>query len=321
VREYLIKRIIIIILLIWTIVTVNFVLFRMIPGDPVRLLFFDPRITAEAQKKLASSFGLDKPLYGQYFIYLSNLVKGDWGKSFLYREPVLGIVTKRLFNTLILLVPAVLLAVIIGNLLGVIAAWKRGTKIDTLILSFVLICWSIPAFWLGIVLIIVFINTNIFPISGMKSVGSEYLSIFQQIKDVLYHMILPLVTESIVLVGEYTLIMRGTLSGVLTEDYITTAKSKGFGDFYILRNHAVPNAMLPMITLIAINFGLIVGGAIQVETVFSWPGVGRLMYDSIMTRDYPVLQGTFLVVAIVVVLANFMADILYSHFDPRVKLK
>ncbi|MCD6472244.1 ABC transporter permease [Candidatus Aerophobetes bacterium] len=318
-REYLIKRIIIIILLIWTIVTVNFVLFRMIPGDPVRLLFFDPRITAEAQKKLASNFGLDKPLYGQYFIYLSNLVKGDWGKSFLYREPVLGIVTKRLFNTLILLVPAVLLAVIIGNLLGVIAAWKRGTKIDTSILSFVLICWSLPAFWLGIVLIIVFIN--IFPISGMTSVGSEYLSIFQQIKDVLYHMILPLVTESIVLVGEYTLIMRGTLSEVLTEDYITTAKSKGFGDFYILRNHAVPNAMLPMITLIAINFGLIVGGAIQVETVFSWPGVGRLMYDSIMTRDYPVLQGTFLVVAIAVVLVNFMADILYPYFDPRVKLK
>jgi len=291
----------------------------MLPGDPIRLLFFDPRITAETQKKLASNFGLDKPLYIQYFIYLINLVKGDWGTSFLYREPVLEIITKRLFNTVLLLFPAMLLAVIIGSLLGVIAAWKRGTKIDVLILSLVLLFWSTPAFWLGMVLIIALMG--ILPISGMTTAGIEYSSIFDQARDIVSHMALPLISESVVLIGEYALIMRGTLSDVLTEDYITTARSKGFGDFYILRKHAVPNAMLPMITLIAMNFGLIVGGAIQVETVFSWPGVGRLMYDSIMVRDYPILQGTFLVVAVSVILANFMADIFYAYFDPRVKLK
>jgi len=318
-REYLIKRVLVSTVLIWIIITINFILFRMLPGDPIRLLFFDPRITAETQKKLASNFGLDKPLYIQYFIYLINLVKGDWGTSFLYREPVLEIITKRLFNTVLLLFPAMLLAVIIGSLLGVIAAWKRGTKIDVLILSLVLLFWSTPAFWLGMVLIIALMG--ILPISGMTTAGIEYSSIFDQARDIVSHMALPLISESVVLIGEYALIMRGTLSDVLTEDYITTARSKGFGDFYILRKHAVPNAMLPMITLIAMNFGLIVGGAIQVETVFSWPGVGRLMYDSIMVRDYPILQGTFLVVAVSVILANFMADIFYAYFDPRVKLK
>ncbi len=146
------------------------------------------------------------------------------------------------------------------------------------------------------------------------------LSIFEQIIDTSYHMILPVVTLSLAMIGQYMLIMRGSLIDVLTEDYITTAKSKGFGDPFILRKHAVPNAMLPVITLIAMNLGLVVGGAIQTETVFSWPGVGRLMFDSIMVRDYPALQGAFLVIAVSVVLASFTADILYTRFDPRVRL-
>jgi len=316
-QRFILKRLVISLFLIWVVVTLNFFLFRILPGDPVRFLFNDPRMTEEIRQRLYASFGLDKPLPVQYGLYLLNAARGELGKSFVHLEPVAKIVGEKLVNTIILVGPATLIAIILGSLLGVVMAYRRGTTTDTGILGMVLLFWATPTFWVGLLIIVAFLG--VLPTSGMFAPGASYLPFSQKIGSLLSHLILPLITLSFALTGQYAMIMRNTLIDILSEDFITTAKSRGFRDHYILRRHAVPNAMLPMTTIIAINIGLIMGGAVQTETVFSWPGIGRLMYDSILTRDYPVLQGSFLIMAICMIMANFIADILYGFFDPRVR--
>jgi len=316
-QRFILKRLVISLFLIWVVVTLNFFLFRILPGDPVRFLFNDPRMTEEIRQRLYASFGLDKPLPVQYGLYLLNAARGELGKSFVHLEPVAKIVGEKLVNTIILVGPATLIAIILGSLLGVVMAYRRGTTTDTGILGMVLLFWATPTFWVGLLIIVAFLG--VLPTSGMFAPGASYLPFSQKIGSLLSHLILPLITLSFALTGQYAMIMRNTLIDILSEDFITTAKSRGFRDHYILRRHAVPNAMLPMTTIIAINIGLIMGGAVQTETVFSWPGIGRLMYDSILTRDYPVLQGSFLIMAICMITANFIADILYGFFDPRVR--
>ncbi len=316
-KKYLIKRFIQCLILIWVVLTLNFFLFRILPGDPVRFLFNDPRMTQETRQKLYSSFGLDKPMFAQYRIYLANTLRGDLGKSFVFLEPVSAIVAEKLGNTLILVGPATFIAIILGSFLGVVSAWKRGSLLDSSILGTVLIFWSTPTFWVGLLFIVLFMG--ILPISGMFSPSLFDPTWWEQVKNLGFHIILPLITLSLALTGQFAMIMRSTLIDILTEDYIVTARSRGFRESFVLRKHAVPNAMLPMTTIIAINIGFIVAGAVQTETVFSWPGLGRLMYDSIIMRDYPVLQGAFLVVAVCVILANFTADLFYCYFDPRVR--
>jgi len=316
-QRFILKRLVISLFLIWVVVTLNFFLFRILPGDPVRFLFNDPRMTEEIRQRLYASFGLDKPLPVQYGLYLLNAARGELGKSFVHLEPVAKIVGEKLVNTIILVGPATLIAIILGSLLGVVMAYRRGTTTDTGILGMVLLFWATPTFWVGLLIIVAFLG--VLPTSGMFAPGASYLPFSQKIGSLLSHLILPLITLSFALTGQYAMIMRNTLIDILSEDFITTAKSRGFRDHYILRRHAVPNAMLPMTTIIAINIGLIMGGAVQTETVFSWPGIGRLMYDSILTRDYPVLQGSFLVMAVCMIMANFIADILYGFFDPRVR--
>jgi len=316
-KRFILKRLVISLFLIWVVVTLNFFLFRILPGDPVRFLFNDPRMTQEVRQRLYASFGLDKPLPVQYGLYLLNSARGELGKSFVHLEPVAKIVGEKLVNTIILVGPATLFAIVLGSLLGVVMAYRRGTTTDTGILGMVLLFWATPTFWIGLLIIVAFLG--VLPTSGMFAPGASYLPFSQKIGSLLTHLILPLGTLSLALTGQYAMIMRNTLIDILSEDFITTAKSRGFRDSYILRRHAVPNAMLPMTTIIAINIGLIMGGAVQTETVFSWPGIGRLMYDSILTRDYPVLQGSFLVMAVCMIMANFVADILYGFFDPRVR--
>jgi peptide/nickel transport system permease protein len=177
-----------------------------------------------------------------------------------------------------------------------------------------------PTFWLGMIMVTVFcVNLRLFPTSGMMTPGTGYFTTGQHVADVMVHLVLPVLTMAILLIGEYSLTMRNTLIDVLSEDYITTAKAKGFSNRYVLRKHALPNGMLPMVTLIAINLGLVVGGAIQIEAVFSWPGLGDLMYQALKARDYPLLQGVFLLITVSVVVANFITDLIYRLIDPRVR--
>lgn len=305
---------------IFAVLVFNYFLFRILPGDPLAMMIRNPKATPEMIAAAKELFGLDQPWYTQFFLYLKNMLTGDYGISFFYKQPVSSVIAARFLPTLIMVGLAEIIAIILGILVGVMAAWKRGTKLDIGTLGFALITYSMPTFWLGMIMVVIFsVNLHLLPTSGILTPGETYSNFIEFAADYGRHLILPALTLSICLVGEYALTMRNTLTDVLSEDYITTAKAKGFGSRYILRRHALPNAMLPMVTIIAINLGLVVGGTVQIETIFSWPGLGSLMYEALQARDYPLLQGVFLLITVSVVLANFIADITYSYIDPRVK--
>jgi len=311
----------------------NFLLFRILPGDPVKLIIHSPRMTREAQERIRSSFGLDKPLWldverlkegdvvgaldSQFTTYLGNLFRGELGISFASRQDVSQMLSERVWRTVVLVLAGDVIAIFLGMALGMVAAWRRGTRLDAGILLSALFSWALPTFFLGIILLI--LARGRLPVGGMVTPGLRPEAGLTYWLDVGRHLVLPTITMAIVYTGEYVLIMRSGVMEVLAEDYILTAKAKGLSTLRILRTHALKNAMLPMVTMIALTFGYTVGGAIQVETVFSWPGIGRLMYEAVQKRDYPVLQGTFLLLAVSVIVANLVADLLYSALDPRVK--
>ncbi|HCB02070.1 MAG TPA: ABC transporter permease, partial [Anaerolineae bacterium] len=203
---------------------------------------------------------------------------------------------------------------------GILGAWKARTLVDYGSTGISLLFWSLPTFWLGIVLLF-WGSANGFPIAGKATPGMSSYPLFQQWGDVLWHMFLPTLTYTIIFMGEYTLIMRSSLVDVLSEDYILTAKAKGVSAFQILKDHALRNAMLPLVTVIAINLGFTVAGAIQIESVFSWPGLGSAVFEAVERRDYPVLQGAFILIAVSVILANLLADLTYTYLDPRVQVE
>jgi peptide/nickel transport system permease protein len=254
----------------------------------------------------------------QFFLYVSNLLHGDLGISYHTNRPVSLMLREALGNTLLLIGLGQILAIVFGVGLGVIAAWKARTRVDYSALLFSLVIWSLPTFWLGILLL--FWGSRVgLPIGGMYTYGATFATPQAALADLARHLFLPTLTFTLVFLGEYMLLMRSTLVEVLSEDFILTAKAKGLSTFQILKDHALRNAMLPMITIIAINLGFTVAGAIQIETVFSWPGLGGAIYRAVERRDYPMLQGAFLLIAITVILANFLADVLYAQLDPRVR--
>lgn len=331
--DYLIRKITFAIATLLVVIVFNFFLFRILPGDPVKLIIHSPRMTADAQERIRVNFGLDKPVWfnqdgfkeaglkgafdTQFTAYVRNLFKGDLGISFSTRRDVTELLKERVWRTVVLVVLGEFLAIFLGIALGMIAAWRRGTNLDTGILLYGLFTWAMPTFFFGIILLM--ISGGRFPIGGMVTPGLKPENGLVYWKDVGWHLVLPTLTLTILYLSEYMLIMRSSVVEVLSEDFILTAKAKGLNAFQIFRDHALKNAMLPMVTIIALTLGYTVGGAIQVETVFSWPGIGRLMFDAVQKRDYPVLQGTFLLLAVSVILANLIADLLYAALDPRVK--
>lgn len=320
------------------VIVLNFFLFRVLPGDPARAGLRDPRLTREAIAAIQVRFGLDKPVLNcfdsinplklgncainpletQFVIYVGNLLQGELGTSYHNNRPVTTVLAERLWNTVILIGAAQVLAVVLGMALGVVAAWKSHTSIDYSALVFSLMAWSLPTFWLGIILLFWGSQWAGLPLGGMVTAGARAAG-WNWVKDVGWHLILPTLTYTIVFLGEYMLIMRSTLLDVLSEDYILTAKAKGLSNFQVLKDHALRNAMLPIVTIVALNLGFTVAGAIQIETVFSWPGLGGAIFEAVNRRDYPMLQGAFLLIAISVIFANLAADLLYSWLDPRVK--
>jgi len=315
------------------VIAFNFFLFRILPGDPVRVIVRSPRLTREMREKLMVEFGLDKPvlfdmeslkegdLLGafdtQFTAYVRELLRGNLGVSFRSRRDVAEVLAERVWRTVVLVAAAEALALLLGLAFGLMSAWRRGTRLDTAILLSALFSWAMPNFFLGIILLI--LARGLLPVGGMVVPGLRPEAGLVYWLDVGKHLILPTLTMTIVYTSSYVMIMRSSVVEVLSEDYILTAKAKGMTTVQILRDHALKNAMLPMVTMVALNLGYIVGGAIQVETVFSWPGIGRLMYEAVMLRDYPILQGTFLLLAVSVILANLLADICYSVLDPRVR--
>jgi peptide/nickel transport system permease protein len=331
-RDYLVRKLFFALTTLVVVAFFNFLLFRILPGDPVRLIIHSPRMTREAQERIRINFGLDKPVWfdadrlregdvlgafdSQFTAYVRNLLRGDLGISFATRQDVSELLAQRVWRTVVLVIGGDILAVVLGMTIGMIAAWRRGTRLDTGILLWGLFSWALPTFFLGIILLI--LARGRLPIGGMVTPGLNPEAGLIYWADVGKHIILPTITLAVVYTGEYILIMRSSVMEVLAEDYILTAKAKGLSTYQTLRDHALKNAMLPMVTMIALTFGYTVGGAIQVETVFSWPGIGRLMYEAVQKRDYPVLQGSFLLLAVSVIVANLLADLLYSVLDPRV---
>lgn len=311
------------------VITFNFLLFRVLPGDPAKAGVRDPRLTAESVEAARVRFGLDKPVFlnfegeglfdSQYFAYLGALAQGDLGESYAFNNrTVTELIGRSLVNTVWLVLPAQILSIGVGVVLGLLAAWRKGTKLDVGALTFSLFMWSLPTFFLGIVLLFVGSRTFGLPTAGRVTIGAEYAGFAEAAGDVLSHLLLPTATLALVLLGEYMIIMRSSVVEVFSEDYILTAKAKGLSTFQIIRRHAFRNAMLPIVTLIALNLGFTLSGAIQVETVYSWPGLGKLTVDAVSQRDFPVLQGAFLLLAIAVIFANLVAELIYLRLDPRV---
>jgi peptide/nickel transport system permease protein len=224
-----------------------------------------------------------------------------------------------LFNTLLLIGPGMILSIILGVLLGLIAAWKSRTAIDYAALVGSLVAWAAPTFWFGIILLFWGSSRFGLPIGGKLTIGANYVTIWDRWLDIGRHLLLPTLTYTIIYAGEYTLFMRSAILDIFSEDYILTAKAKGLNTFQILRDHALQNAMLPTVTIVALNLGLTVAGAIQIEAVFSWPGLGHAVVEAVARQDYPVMQGAFLLLAVSVIFANLIADLLYSYLDPRIQ--
>jgi peptide/nickel transport system permease protein len=309
-------------LTIFLIVILNFILFRAMPGSPERILARNPNVSPEAIQQIRERWGIDKPLIpDQLIAYIGATFRGDLGNSFAEQgRPVTEVVGSRVGPTLLLFGLGEILAIVVGLALGAYAGWRRGGPLDLVGNGVSLILYSMPYFLLGMILLLIFASTlHWFPSFGMTTLGVTHDSPIAYIADVSAHLVLPVATVALGLIGQYSILMRSSIIETMSDEYITTARAKGITDSRILRNHALPNAMLPTVSLIAINLGYVVAGAITVEVVFNWPGLGTLTVDALKSRDYAVLQGIFLVLSISVVFANLGADMIYGRLDPRVR--
>lgn len=304
------------------IVLLNFVLFRMMPGSPERILLRNPNMTQAAIEAQQARWGLDKPLFpDQLVAYVRSAIQGDLGESFKYRgQPVVEVIGARVLPTVVLFGFGELIAIVVGLALGAYSGWRRGGPIDYVGNGISLVLYSMPYFLLGMILL-VFFATQLgwFPTSGMLTLGARYGSWVDQVADFGGHLVLPLSAVSLGLIGQYSILMRSSIIQTRGEDYLQTARAKGLVDSRVLTAHALPNALLPTVSLVGINLGFIIAGAITVEVVFNWPGLGTLTQEALQSRDYPVLQGVFLLLAVSVVVANLLVDMVYGYLDPRVR--
>lgn len=301
--------------------SLNFLLPRAMPGSPLRFLAGeDVGLLAPAQiAELRERYGLDRSLLEQYLGYLGDTVRGEWGFSYQLGKPVLVAIAERLPWTLLLVGTSLLIATLVGVLVGALAAWRRGRPFDTAALGGAIVFDALPTFWLGMLLIAVFaVELRLLPIYGAYTPwgprsGLPYLL------DVARHLVLPATTLTLASLSGTFLVMRYAMLEALGQDYIRTARSKGLREGRVLVAHAARNALLPVSTMVFLNLGFLVGGATVVETVFSYPGVGTLLYQAVLNRDYPVLQGAFFMLTVSVILANIASDLVYPLLDPRVR--
>jgi peptide/nickel transport system permease protein len=297
----------------------NFFLFR-VASDPELDIRRNNRLTPQQQEALIEERGLREPVFTQFRIYVRDTLTGDFDTSYTSGRPVLTEIREALPNTILLVGSATILAALIGTWLGVVAGSRRGTTSDTVITQGSLILYSMPEFWLGMVMIWLLASTiGAFP-TGLKSDPGADLSGLSYVINVLQHAALPIIVLTLGLLGQYVVIMRSALTDVMNEDFVTTARAVGLPRHRVLRGHAVRNALLPTVTLIALNLGFVVSGAITIEALFSWPGIGQLTVEAIDANDIPMLQGIFLVTSVAVIFANLVADLAITYLDPRIRV-
>lgn len=317
------KRMLEALFIIFCIITINFILIRFMPGDPVvhiigedeyfRLESEHPEVIEEVRRE----YGLDQPILTQYITYLNKTIHLDFGNSYRIKTPVLETVLFRMQWTLLLAVPAILIAAVLGGFLGLKAGWRRGGAFDTVVSTIMMIVNTVPTNALAIIFLLVFaFRMGLFPISGITSGG---LSGVEKTVDIMWHMILPLSVLVILRMSSYFMLMKSTVQSVKDEEFVTVARSKGFSDGEVRRKHVLKNALCPYITSVCMQFGHILGGSMLVEVVFSWKGMGTLIYDSVNTKDFPMLQTCFLFIGICIVAFNLLADVINMLIDPRTR--
>ena len=317
--SFILRRLAQLIPVLLAIATLNFVLLHMAPGDAADIIAGQMgHATPESVAALRQEFGLDKPLWQQYLIYVAKLATLDLGHSFVYQVPVSTLILDRLPATLALMIPALVIAIGLGVVLGVIAARNRGRWIDSVVSVGALVIYATPVFWLGLMLIVFFsIRLGVLPSGGATDVRAGYTG-FAYAVDLARHLVLPVLTMALFYVAIYTRLMRASMLEVYSLDFITTARAKGVSEGAIAWRHTARNALLPVVTLAGLQFGHLLGGSVLVETVFGWPGLGRLVFDSLLQRDLNLLLGILFVSSVVVVLANLAADLTYGFLDPRI---
>jgi ABC-type dipeptide/oligopeptide/nickel transport system permease component len=323
-KKFILKRFIYTILLVFAVISINFIIFMMMPGDPAKRLVDTNMIgRAEIIQLLREQWGFDLPLYVRYPKYLVNMLTGQFGYSYITGKPISLEVTERLSNTLLLVIPPEIVAVAVGIVIGALAASKRGRWLDNLSVTTSLTVYALPVFWIAMMLILIF-SLNLGWLPSGHSQPDYWLmhpptSIFESLGTRLMHLILPWTTLFLISFGSYVLLTRASVLEAITEDYVVTARAKGIKERTILFKHTLKNALLPIITEVAITFGFTLSGAIITEQVFLYPGLGWWIWNAIDRNDYPVLQTIFFLIGLCVIIANFVADITYGLIDPRIK--
>ncbi len=315
-RGYVWKRSLFAVVTIFVALTINFVLFRVLPGDAVTRISRVPNASPALKHALEVEFGLDQPIWRQYLLYLQQLFQGNLGVSFANRQPVAENLWQAFANTLPMVTAGTVIAIVLGIGVGVFSAVRRGTIGDHLSTNLAVVFYAFPTQFLGMMILILF--AGVLPSVGMSDPFAIGMSPWDQFVDTLRHMILPVLTLVLSLYAENALIVRSAMLETLGADYVLTARAKGLPRRRIISAYAFRNAALPTITQIALSLGAIVSGSILVEVIFSWPGIGRALYNAVLQRDYPMLQGGFLFITVVVVLLNYLADLVYFRLDPRV---
>ena len=317
---YIARRLVYGLLLMLCVVILNFFLIHMAPGDPAEVIAGEMGgITAEMLAEIRATYGLDQPVYVQLFIYLKQIFSLDLGMSYFFDQPVAKLIGARVGPTILLVLAAQVLSITIGVAMGVLASRKPNGWVSGFVGVFSTLGYALPVFWMGIMLIILFGSwIPLFPVEGMYSArfeGGQIARFF----DIAHHLVLPATTLAIIFLAQYARLSRASMIDVLGADYVRTARAKGVPEMRVIFSHALRNAVLPILTVAGLQFGNLVSGALLVETVFNWPGMGRLAFDSILRRDYPTVMGVLIIGSAMVVVANIITDLSYRLADPRIR--
>jgi peptide/nickel transport system permease protein len=319
-KHFIIRRTISAIPTVFFILLIAFLATRLAPGDPITYLAGE-QAPQDVIEGLKAKYGLDKPLHLQFFIYFVNLFRGDFGYSFVYRQNVLQVILERVPATALLVGASILFALIVGIGLAVISARRLNSFIDSMVSSASMIGYSLPVFWLAQLLIFIFgVKLGMFPAGGMIDLRAQHVGIYRMV-DIAYHLILPSLNLGLIYMGLISRLTRAEMAEVLTQDFILTARAKGIPENRVMKRHVLRNALAPVTTMTGVLVGLMFSGAIFTETIFSWPGLGRLLYDSLFARDYPVVTAMFTLTSIVLIMVTAITDIAYTIIDPRIRVE
>lgn len=318
-KRYILKRILTGILVVLVSVCVNFFLVRSAPGDPVRILAGTDNPNPAQIEALTIKYGLDKSAPEQFALFIKNALKGDLGYSYRNEKPVTALIGEKVVPTLMLSLSALIIAVVCGTLLGIRSARKNGGWFDQIMCTVSYIFDATPSFWLGLMFILIFASwLGWLPTTGMVNMRAGYTGV-RHVLDVAYHMILPVGTLALVQFPYYFRIARSSVLQVMSEDFITTLRATGMKETHIFNKYVLRNALIPTVTVLGSSLAFLLSGSLYIETVFSWPGMGKLLFESIGKRDYPVLQGIYLILSITVAVMMIVVDLVYSLIDPRIK--